>query len=81
MSDLKTIDVPMIEGLLADRDWTWADLAAAMGVSKSSVSRVVRGENLPSPQFIWALKRVLTPHGDALFIDAGARACQPVTQG
>lgn len=74
MSDLKTIDVALIEGLLADRDWTWADLAVAMRVSKSSVSRVVRGENLPGPQFIWALKRVFPGHGDELFVPAPAQA-------
>lgn len=74
MSDLKTIDVGLIESLLADRDWTWADLAVAMRVSKSSMSRVVRGENLPSPQFIWALKRVFPGQGDDLFVPAAAVA-------
>lgn len=59
-----------IKGLEADRD-----LAAAMGVNQSSVSRVMRGISQPGPRFIAALCTALeTPMQHLFAIEEGKPA-------
>lgn len=56
-----------IKGLEADRD-----LAAAMGLNPSSVSRVMRGVSQPGPRFIAGLCTALqTPMQHLFAIDEG----------
>lgn len=51
------------------------DLAAAMGVNQSSVSRVMRGVSQPGPKFIASLCRTLEAPMNKLFvIDEGVAA-------
>lgn len=58
------------KGLEADRD-----LAAAMGVNQSSVSRVLRGVSQPGPRFIAGLCTALqTPMNHLFAIDEGRAA-------
>ena len=50
-----------------------ADLAAAMRMSQSSISRVMAGKSQPGPRFIAALCMALeTPMGPIFAIDEGA---------
>lgn len=63
-NDDLTMNVPLVAGLLEERDWTWSDLARAMGVSKSTVSRVVKHETRPGRKFIFALKSVFPERRD-----------------
>lgn len=59
-----------IKGLEADRD-----LAAAMGLNPSSVSRVMRGVSQPGPRFIAGLCTALqTPMQHLFAIDEGSHA-------
>lgn len=59
-----------VKGLEADRD-----LAVAMGVNQSSVSRVMRGISQPGPRFIAALCTALeTPLQHLFAIDEGTNA-------
>lgn len=59
-----------IKGLEADRD-----LAQAMGLNQSSVSRVMRGISQPGPRFIAALCTALeTPLQHLFAIDEGTNA-------
>jgi ribosome-binding protein aMBF1 (putative translation factor) len=53
-----TMNVALVRQLITERDWTWADLAREMGMSKSTISRVVRYETLPGRRFIFALNRI-----------------------
>lgn len=68
-----TIDVSLVERLMSEKDWTWADLAVQMGVSKSSVSRVTRYESKPSAAFIFALMRIFPQYRDVLFVPCDGR--------
>lgn len=52
-----------VKGLEADRD-----LAAAMGVNQSSVSRVLRGVSQPGPRFIASLCTALEAPMNHLFV-------------
>jgi transcriptional regulator with XRE-family HTH domain len=53
-----TMNVAVVQDLMTQRDWTWADLSREMGMSKSTISRVVQGRTLPGRRFIFALERV-----------------------
>lgn len=63
-----TIDVPLVQRLLDGKGWDWKDLAEAMHVSKSSMSRVTRYESRPSAAFIFGIMRVFPQYRDVLFV-------------
>jgi transcriptional regulator with XRE-family HTH domain len=63
-----TIDAVLLNRLLDEKDWTQAELAEAMGVSKSSVSRVLRYQSGPSAAFIFAIMRTFPEYRSILFI-------------
>jgi len=62
-----TMNVEYVRKLLDERDWTWSDLANAMSMSKSTLSRVVKYRTLPGRQFIFALQGIFPDHGAELF--------------
>lgn len=53
-----TMNIERVQQLMDERGWTWADLSREMMMSKSTISRVVRGRTLPGRRFIFALERV-----------------------
>ena len=56
--DLMTMNVPLVESMLEERNWNWADLAREMGMSKSTVTRVARDLTRPGRKFIFKLMGV-----------------------
>ena len=65
--DEMTMDTELVTDLLNEHSWTWADLAREMGINKSTMNRVVRGETLPGRKFIFALMDVF-PDTTQLFV-------------
>lgn len=66
-----TMDAEHVAGLCILREWTWADLADAMRMSKSTVSRVARGDTLPGRKFIFRLASVFPDERiENLFVEA-----------
>jgi len=63
----QTMNVELVQRLLRDREWTWAVLAARMGMNKSTVSRVVKGDCRPGARFIFRLQ-ALFPGEPELFV-------------
>jgi len=53
-----TMNTERVQRLLDDRGWSWYSLATQMGMSKSTVYRVVQGKTLPGRKFIFALQNV-----------------------
>lgn len=62
-----TMNVALVQTLMAERGWNWADLAREMGMSKSTVSRVTRYETRPGRKFILGLWRVFPEQRDKIF--------------
>jgi transcriptional regulator with XRE-family HTH domain len=58
VSGKMTINVELVKDLLDDRSWTWADLARAMGMAKSTIIRVKERQTSPSADFVFALLAV-----------------------
>ena len=52
-----TMNIDRVSELMTERGWTWADLAREMGMSKSTISRVVQGKTKPGRRYIFALER------------------------
>src|SRR5690349_6697213 len=48
-----TMNAEHVAELCIAREWSWADLATAMRMSKSTVSRVARGDTRPGRRFIF----------------------------
>ncbi len=74
-----TMDVAVVQGLLDERGWTWANLADRMGVAKSTVSRVVRYQTRPGRKFIFALQDVFPGRQD-LFVNLGGPVGSPASE-
>ena len=66
--DEMTMNVGLVRDLLEKRSWSWATLAREMGINKSTMNRVVRGETLPGRKFIFALIDVFPQHAAKLFV-------------
>lgn len=70
VDDDLTMNVRLVRRLLDEREWTWTDLARAMGMSKSTVSRVAAYSTRPGRRFIFALQGVFPEHREELFVPA-----------
>lgn len=58
--------------LRAERDWSQADLAAALGVSRQTVNALETGRYDPSLPLAFKIARVFEQPIEAIFLDAGA---------
>lgn len=68
-----TMDSQHVAKLCIANKWTWAELAVQMGMSKSTVSRVARGDTLPGRRFIFCLASVFPDEKiETLFVQAPA---------
>ena len=59
--------------LRAERDWSQADLATRLGVSRQAVNAVETGKYDPSLPLAFKLARVFGMSIEEIFEDAGAR--------
>lgn len=62
-----TVNVERVQELLQERRWTSAMLAAAMGMNKSTVSRVMGGRAQPGARFVLRIQ-ALFPNEANLFV-------------
>lgn len=60
----------VIRALRAERGWSQADLAAALGVSRQSVNAVETGKYDPSLPLAFKISRLLGRPIEAIFDDA-----------
>jgi putative transcriptional regulator len=58
--------------LRAERDWSQADLAAALGVSRQTVNALETGRYDPSLPLAFKIARVFEQPIEAIFSDTGA---------
>jgi len=58
--------------LRAGRDWSQADLAAALGVSRQTVNALETGRYDPSLPLAFKIARVFEQPIESIFSDAGA---------
>jgi putative transcriptional regulator len=58
--------------LRAERDWSQADLAAALGVSRQTVNALETGRYDPSLPLAFKIARVFAQPIEAIFSDEGA---------
>ena len=58
--------------LRADRGWSQADLAAALGVSRQTVNALETGRYDPSLPLAFKIARVFEQSIEAIFSDTGA---------
>ncbi len=58
--------------LRAERDWSQADLAAALGVSRQTVNALETGRYDPSLPLAFKIARVFDQPIESIFSDAGA---------
>lgn len=63
-----------IKVLRAERDWTQADLAQALGVSRQTVNAIETGKYDPSLPLAFRLARVFGQPIEAIFADVGEGA-------
>ncbi|MGY4718882.1 helix-turn-helix transcriptional regulator [Naumannella huperziae] len=61
-----------IKDLRAERGWTQADLAAALGVSRQTVNSLEKGRYDPSLPLAFAISRVFARPIEQIFTDPGA---------
>src|SRR4051812_32423254 len=72
-----TLDIPFVEGLLEEREWSWARLAREMRINKSTMNRVERDETRPGRKFIFRLINVFPDHAGKLFIEVPPKQRAP----
>jgi putative transcriptional regulator len=58
--------------LRAERDWSQADLAAALGVSRQTVNALETGRYDPSLPLAFKIARVFAQPIESIFSDTGA---------
>jgi DNA-binding XRE family transcriptional regulator len=73
-----TMDAEFVEGLLEEREWTWATLAREMGINKSTMNRVVRDETRPGRKFIFRLIKVFPEQAEQLFVEVAPRLTRTI---
>lgn len=61
-----------LRSLRADRNWSQADLAAALGVSRQTVNALETGRYDPSLPLAFKIARVFGRPIEAIFSDEGA---------
>ncbi len=61
-----------LRSLRADRNWSQADLAAALGVSRQTVNALETGRYDPSLPLAFKIARVFERPIEAIFSDEGA---------
>ncbi len=62
--------------LRAERDWSQADLADRLGVSRNSINAIETGKYDPSLPLAFRIARLFDCHIEAVF-DDGFRASEP----
>jgi transcriptional regulator with XRE-family HTH domain len=70
VDDDLTMNVELVQKLLRELHWSWADLARAMRMSKSTIIRVKSYTTRPGRKFIFRLENVFPEHRAELFIPA-----------
>ena len=61
-----------LKALRAERDWSQADLAAALGVSRQTVNALETGRYDPSLPLAFKIARVFARPIESIFTDQGA---------
>jgi putative transcriptional regulator len=65
-----------IKVLRAGRDWTQADLAEALGVSRQTINAIEKGKFLPSLPLAFKVSRLFGAPIETIFQEEDDQACR-----